>query len=42
MLTKSHPEHAKDLLKLAQEDVNKKWKQYEKLEKEYAPEKNII
>jgi pyruvate-ferredoxin/flavodoxin oxidoreductase len=38
MLTKSHPEHAKDLLKLAQEEVNKKWKQYAKLEKEHMPE----
>ncbi len=38
MLTKSHPEHAKHLLKLAQQEVNKKWKQYEKIEKEHAPE----
>lgn len=38
MLTKSNPEHAKYLLKLAQEEVNKRWKHYEKLEHEYAPE----
>ncbi len=38
MLTKSHPEHAKHLLKLAQQEVNKKWKQYEKIEKEHAPD----
>ena len=31
MLTKSHPEHAKELLKKAQEDVDKKWKQYKDL-----------
>ncbi|MBS1515887.1 MAG: pyruvate:ferredoxin (flavodoxin) oxidoreductase [Bacteroidetes bacterium] len=40
MLTKSHPEHAKYLLKLAQEEVNKRWKHYEKLEQEFAPEKD--
>lgn len=31
MLTKSEPEHAKELLKLAQEEVYEKWKLYEKL-----------
>jgi pyruvate-ferredoxin/flavodoxin oxidoreductase len=31
MLTKSHPEHAKKLLKLAQEDVNERWLIYQKL-----------
>ena len=31
MLTKSHPEHAKDLLKLAQQDVNERWLIYQKL-----------
>ncbi len=28
MLTKSHPERAKDLLKMSQEHVNESWKQY--------------
>jgi pyruvate-ferredoxin/flavodoxin oxidoreductase len=31
MLTKSHPEHAAELLKLAQEDVLKRWKVYEQM-----------
>lgn len=31
MLTKSHPEIAKELLALAQEEVNKRWKYYEQL-----------
>ena len=31
MLTRSHPEHAKELLKKAQEDVDRKWKQYKDL-----------
>ncbi|MFA7289688.1 MAG: pyruvate:ferredoxin (flavodoxin) oxidoreductase [Melioribacteraceae bacterium] len=31
MLTKSHPEAAKELLKLAQEDVLKRWKMYEQM-----------
>jgi hypothetical protein len=31
MLTKSHPEHAKDLLKLAQADVNERWLIYQKM-----------
>lgn len=31
MLTKSHPQHAKELLKQAQENVLKKWKHYEQL-----------
>jgi hypothetical protein len=28
MLTKTHPEHAKKLIELAQEDVNEKWDFY--------------
>lgn len=39
MLTKSNPEHAKYLLKLAQEEVDKRWKHYAKLEHEFTPEK---
>ncbi|MFA3781752.1 pyruvate:ferredoxin (flavodoxin) oxidoreductase [Melioribacteraceae bacterium 4301-Me] len=31
MLTKSHPEHAKELLKHAQKEVLKRWKMYEEL-----------
>jgi len=31
MLTKSHPKEAKELLKIAQENVLKKWKHYEQL-----------
>jgi pyruvate-ferredoxin/flavodoxin oxidoreductase len=38
MLTKSHPEIAKELLALAQEEVNKRWKYYEQLASlEYGP-----
>jgi pyruvate-ferredoxin/flavodoxin oxidoreductase len=33
MLTKSHPEHAKKLIELAQEDVNEKWDYYSGLVK---------
>jgi pyruvate-ferredoxin/flavodoxin oxidoreductase len=29
MLAKSHPEHAKELLQLAQEDVESRWKLYD-------------
>ncbi|MBI5869296.1 MAG: 4Fe-4S dicluster domain-containing protein, partial [candidate division Zixibacteria bacterium] len=36
MLTKSHPDSAKELWKMAQEDVNERWKLYERLA---APEK---
>ncbi|RPI19102.1 MAG: pyruvate:ferredoxin (flavodoxin) oxidoreductase [Ignavibacteriae bacterium] len=35
MLTKSHPEEAEKLMKLAQEDVNGRWKMYEGLVEEY-------
>ena len=35
MLTKSHPEEAKRLMKLAQEDVDKRWKMYEDLAADY-------
>lgn len=35
MLTKSQPEEAEYLIKLAQEDVNKRWKIYDELSKEY-------
>lgn len=35
MLTKSHPEEAKQLLKEAQEDVDKRWKMYEDLSADY-------
>jgi pyruvate-ferredoxin/flavodoxin oxidoreductase len=31
MLTKSHPQHAEELIKEAQEDVIKKWKDYERI-----------
>lgn len=31
MLTKSDPEHARELMKLAQKDVNKRWEIYKKL-----------
>jgi pyruvate-ferredoxin/flavodoxin oxidoreductase len=34
MLTKSHPQQAKDLMKLAQQDVNERWKALEELAKE--------
>lgn len=39
MLTKSHPDDAEKLIKLAQEDVNEKWAIYENLVKDYAPKK---
>lgn len=38
MLTKSHPQHAEELIKEAQEDVIKKWKDYERIAF-YQPEK---
>jgi pyruvate-ferredoxin/flavodoxin oxidoreductase len=34
MLTKSHPQQAKDLMKLAQQDVNERWKALEELASE--------
>ena len=34
VLTKSYPERAKELMKLAQEDVNVRWAMYEQLAKE--------
>ena len=37
MLTKSNPEHAKELLKLAQKDVDDKWNIYESLKVLFAP-----
>lgn len=39
MLTKSHPESAKELMKQAQEDVTRRWKYYEYLNSMPAPEK---
>ena len=39
MLTKSHPEHAKELMVLAQEAVNQKIKFYEKLASDEKEEK---
>jgi pyruvate-ferredoxin/flavodoxin oxidoreductase len=35
MLTKSHPDDAKKLIELAQEDVNLRWKIYEELAKSH-------
>jgi len=40
MLTKSHPQHAEELIKEAQEDVIKKWKDYERFAA-YDPEKSV-
>ncbi len=39
MLTKSHPDDAEKLIKLAQEDVNERWTMYENLAKDYEPKK---
>ncbi len=39
MLTKSHPDDAERLIKLAQGDVDEKWAIYENLVKDYAPKK---
>jgi pyruvate-ferredoxin/flavodoxin oxidoreductase len=39
MLTRSHPDDAERLIKLAQEDVNEKWAIYENLVKDYEPKK---
>ncbi|MFZ1081252.1 MAG: pyruvate:ferredoxin (flavodoxin) oxidoreductase [Candidatus Kryptoniota bacterium] len=38
-LKKTNPERAEFLMKLAQEDVNERWKMYEQLAKEYEPKK---
>lgn len=37
MLTKSHPDDAAKLIKLAQDDVNERWAIYENLAKDYEP-----
>lgn len=34
MLTRSHPKRAKELLNTAQNDINKRWKQYQEMAKE--------
>jgi pyruvate-ferredoxin/flavodoxin oxidoreductase len=39
MLTKSHPDDAKKLIELAQEDVNKRWEIYSNLARDYEPKK---
>ena len=39
MLKKTHPERVDFLMKLAQEDVDERWKMYEQLAKEYEPPK---
>jgi pyruvate-ferredoxin/flavodoxin oxidoreductase len=39
MLTKTHPERAEKLMKEAQQDVNEKWQEYERLIDVYAPNK---
>ena len=39
ILKKTHPDRATMLMKLAQEDVNERWKMYEQLSKEYEPGK---
>ena len=39
MLTKSHPERAEELMKEAQEDVNERWQEYERLINVYEPNK---
>ncbi len=39
MLKKTHPDRAKFLMELAQDDVNARWKMYEQLSKEYEPPK---
>ncbi len=38
MLAKSNPEHAKELLELAEEDVASRWKLYEHMSRQTAPE----
>jgi len=39
MLTKTHPQRAEELMKAAQQDVNEKWQEYERLVDVYAPNK---
>ena len=39
MLTKTHPQRAEELIKEAQEDVNEKWQEYERLISVYEPNK---
>ena len=39
MLTKSHPQRAEELIKEAQEDVNERWQEYERLINVYEPNK---
>jgi pyruvate-ferredoxin/flavodoxin oxidoreductase len=39
MLTKTHPQRAVELMKAAQQDVNEKWQEYERLVDVYAPTK---
>ncbi len=39
ILKKTHPEKVDLLMKLAQEDVDERWKMYEQLSKEYEPKK---
>jgi pyruvate-ferredoxin/flavodoxin oxidoreductase len=39
MLTKSHPQQAKKLIKEAQDDVTQRWKMYEKMAEDSKPEK---
>ena len=39
MLSKSHPEKAKELMKMAQDNVHERWRQYQELEKMYEPKK---
>lgn len=39
MLTKSQPEHAEKLIKLAQDDVTERWTIYENLLRDYEPKK---
>ena len=42
MLTKSMPERAKMLLKMAQEEVNNRWHLYEKMSKMYEKETPVV
>jgi pyruvate-ferredoxin/flavodoxin oxidoreductase len=35
MLTKSHPDNAKKLIELAQQDVDRRWQMYEDLAEDY-------
>ncbi len=40
MLKRTHPDRVKFLMELAQDDVNERWKMYEQLSKEYAPQQS--